>query len=174
MATNTASVNNEHFEIEHKYLCVMPTKDLLEAKASAIVQMEQTYLKAPKGEERRVRKKTSQNLVSYAFTSKRKITELKRVEEEHDISEEEYQAFLKEADPKLHTIKKTRYKIPYCNHVFEVDVYEFDSERCVMEVEISSETEEFVLPPFIHVLKEVTEDGSYKNKALAKTLALSE
>ena len=37
-----------------------------------------------------------------------------------------------------------------------------------MEIELDSEQREVALPPFIKVIKEVTEDGRYTNAALAK------
>ena len=172
MSSKRAASNGAHFEIEHKYLCSMPLKEELDRRAKNIFNAIQTYLIAPKGEERRVRKKISGNGESFVYTSKRKISELKRVEEEKEISEAEYEKLLKKADSNLHPIKKTRFVIPYKNHDFEIDIYDFEDELCIMEVEVSSEDEEFETPDFIHIIKEVTDDSRFKNKALASFLSL--
>ena len=37
-----------------------------------------------------------------------------------------------------------------------------------MEVELSCEEQEFAIPKFIKVIKEVTEDSRYKNRNIAK------
>ena len=55
-----------------------------------------------------------------------------------------------------------------------MDVYPFWSDRAVLEVELESEDEAFDIPPFISVIKEVTGDKRYSNKALAKEIVTEE
>ncbi len=62
-------------------------------------------------------------------------------------------------------IDKTRYRIPYGEHVFEVD--EFHGENTgliVAEVELGSEDEGFERPDWLG--EEVTDDSRYANAAL--------
>jgi adenylate cyclase len=63
-------------------------------------------------------------------------------------------------------IAKTRYKIPYEGHSWEVDVFEGENEGLVMaEVELQSEDETVVLPEWIG--KEVSGDKRYYNSYLS-------
>jgi adenylate cyclase len=64
-------------------------------------------------------------------------------------------------------IEKTRYKIPFENHVWEVDVFHGTNEGLIMaEVELVDEHEEVILPPWIG--NEVSDDPRYFNSKLAK------
>ena len=90
-----------------------------------------------------------------------------RVEVEREISEDEYEAYLLQRDPSRHTIEKTRYAFPYKGHTVEIDIYPFWTDRAILETELRSEDEEALLPPFIRLLREVTEDPAYTNAALA-------
>ena len=59
-------------------------------------------------------------------------------------------------------IDKTRYLVPYGNHVFEVDEFYGDNEGLIMaEVELKSEDEPFEKPSFIG--QEVTGDRRFYN-----------
>ena len=60
-----------------------------------------------------------------------------------------------QADPELMPIHKTRYCLTYDKQYFEIDV--------------SSEEQQVRFPPEIKVIREVTDDPSFKNIALAKT-----
>ena len=51
---------------------------------------------------------------------------------------------------------------------FEIDIFPFWRDKAFLEVELKSENEGFVLPPFIKVIKDVTEDEEYTNHALAR------
>ena len=174
MGINAKLSDGKHFEIEHKYLCYKPAREILEEKASEVVKIEQTYLKSSEQEERRVRKITRYGKVSYVLTKKWKLSGLKRIEKEVDISKTEYERYLKDAEPGLHTIKKIRYKILYQPHVVEMDVYDFDNVYCLMEVEVHREDDKVSTPDFIQIVREVTDDERYKNKSLAATLTFDE
>lgn len=67
------------------------------------------------------------------------------------------------------TITKTRYLLPLpgASHPWEIDVFGGDNQGLIkVEIELSSEKEEIVLPPWIG--KEVTGDVRYSNKSLAR------
>jgi CYTH domain-containing protein len=90
------------------------------------------------------------------------------------LSEEEYNRRMANRDPRRQTIRKTRYCLPYAEHIFEIDIFPFWSRQAIMEVELKSEKEEFTLPPFIRVIKEITGDPSYSNHELARTVPAEE
>ena len=152
-------------ETERKFLIRMPHPDeLAEASVKAI---EQTYLETDDSCNARVRRIVTDNGVSYVKTVKRRLSVLSCLEEEGEISEAQYLEELKSADKTKKTVVKTRYALPYRGHTVEIDVYPFWSDRAILEVELASEDESFELPAFVDVIKEVSDDGRYKNTNLA-------
>ena len=73
-----------------------------------------------------------------------------------------------EADTDKRQIRKTRYCLTYENQYFEIDVYPFWKDKAIVEIELSDEKAEILFPKELKVIKEVTEDASYKNAALAQ------
>lgn len=160
-------------EIERKYLIEMPDEALLRAQPGCrVLSIAQTYLKKSGDYRARVRKTVSDTAAIFTYTAKKHITARTRVELEHGISEAEYEAFLLQRDPKRHTIEKTRYAFPFGGHTVEIDIFPFWMDQAVLETELKDEEEEALLPPFIHVIREVTEDPAYTNAALAANRSL--
>ena len=156
-------------ETERKFLITMPDVELLSAQNGVRVKhIEQTYLIYESGKNARVRKITENSKISFIKTVKQRISTLSSFEDETEISESEYAEELACADPEKKTIVKTRYCIPYCEHIVEIDVYPFWNDRAIMEIELSDENAEIVFPDMIKVIKEVTDDEEYKNSSLAK------
>ena len=54
------------------------------------------------------------------------------------------------------------------NQYFEIDIYPFWSDKAILEIELSDENAKIVFPKEIKVIKEVTDDDSFKNASLAK------
>ena len=90
-----------------------------------------------------------------------------RIENERGISEDEFASLLKERDPDMGKIVKTRYVYPYRGHTLEIDVFPFWDRYAVLEVELGSEEESFELPADIETVADVTTDKRFTNKALA-------
>ena len=163
-------MNQNGYEIERKYLIRRPAAAWLEenCEGSDIIQ---TYLKTEEtGHSDRVRRRAGRNGVVYTHTVKRRISDLRREEQEREISEAEYLALLQRADPERRSIEKRRYVLAYGGKDFEIDVYPFWQDRAVMEIELADETEPVTLPPEIEIIKEVTQDRRYTNAALAKAI----
>ena len=159
------------YEIERKYLIEYPDKAALEsAEGVRVKRIEQTYLLSEPGETRRVRKMTEKGVTRYIETRKYRVSDLRATEEEKELSAAEYDTLLKLADPTLRPILKTRYAIPYKGHTAEVDLYDFWQDRATLEVELVDEQEAFELPPFLRVIREVSDDKRYKNVNLAREL----
>ena len=132
------------------------------------VEIIQTYLTAPDGEESRVRQRGIDGNYIYFQTTKKKVTELKRVEVERRLSKDEYLRLLMEADPACRPIRKTRYCLTFENQYFEIDVYPFWKDKAILEIELANESAEIRFPAQIKVIEEVTNDDSYKNASLAR------
>ena len=156
------------FEIERKFLIEYPDLNILENYPRSDIA--QTYLKTNDGFTSRVRKRTTDGVTKYIFTEKKRITDVKCIENERELSAEEYEELLKLADPERKTVYKTRYCLPYGDRVVEVDVYPFWSDRAIAEVEMEGEEEDVRLPEFIKVIREVTSEKAYKNVSIAKRI----
>lgn len=159
------------FEIERKFLIAYPDVEALAALPGCrIKRLVQTYLEAPEGVTRRVREIREEARVRFVETVKHRVSDIRAVEEERDLTEAEYAALLRQADQSRRPVAKTRYCIPCGAHVCEVDVYDFWQDRATAEVELAAEEEAFSLPPFLQVIREVTADKRYKNVNLAREL----
>ena len=98
------------------------------------------------------------------------MSDLKRVEIERRLSQQEYLRLLMDADTTRRQIRKTRYCLTYENQYFEIDVYPFWDDKAIAEIELSDENAVIAFPDEIRVIKEVTDDEAYKNASLASTL----
>lgn len=159
----------EPFEIERKFLVQYPDIKWLESIPNCQrIEIIQTYLTAKEGEEVRVRQRGMNGNYIYFQTTKKNVSDLKRVEIERRLSKDEYLELLMEADPSKRQIRKTRYCLTYENQYFEIDIYPFWKDKAIVEIELSDENMEIMFPEQIKVIKEVTEDETYKNASLAK------
>lgn len=159
----------EPYEIERKYLIEYPDIKWLESNQSCQrIEIIQTYLNSAAGEEVRIRQRGADGNYIYFQTIKRRVSDVKRVEIERRLSQAKYLKLLMEADTTKRPIRMTRYCLTYKNQYFEIDVYPFWSDRAIAEIELSDENTEIVFPKQIKVIKEVTDDDSYKNASLPK------
>lgn len=161
-------------ETERKFLIVRPSMELLRSQPGVrSVDMIQTYLSYDGDTERRIRKITENSDVTYVYTEKKPIpgTKISRMEDERNVSENEYNCLMNECITEL---EKTRVSFPYENHTIEIDIYPYEiggdalEGYAVMEVELSSPDEEFALPDFIQIKEELTGTKKFSNKAMAK------
>ncbi len=167
-------MNNTPLEIERKFLIKYPDTALLASIEGTIVKdITQTYLLCDTGS-LRVRKTVCRGAAVYHRNEKRHVTDITSEEYEKEISEEAYTELLRCADLSRKPVEKTRYAIPFGGHTVEVDVYPFWSDRAVMEIELSSENEEYAVPECIEIIKEVTADKRYSNRALSKQIITEE
>ena len=86
----------------------------------------------------------------------------------------DYTSFLKKADPRRNTIRKTRYCLPYEGQLFEIDVFPFWQDRAYLEIELKNEDQSICFPPEIELIREVTEDPRYTNAALSLQIPMDD
>lgn len=157
---------NKGLEIERKYLIEYPSSDfLLKCKKIEIIQ---TYLKSIDKKQRRVRSWTEEGKTTYIYTTKEKLDGIKRLEIEEEISFEQYNELSKEIREGYYPLKKIRYKYYSGKYCYEIDVYPFWNDKCVLEVEIEDENEVITFPNELKIIKEITFDEDYKNTYLSK------
>ena len=158
----------EPLEIERKFLIEYPDIRWLEAQPNCRkVDIIQTYLEAPQGDEVRVRQRGENGHYIYFQTTKRRISDVKRVEIERRLDQNEYLRLLMNADTTKKQIRKTRYCLMHQNQYFEIDVYPFWTDKAIAEIELSDENAPVLFPDEIRIIKEVTDDPSYRNSSLA-------
>ena len=161
--------NHGHYEIERKFLIRRPEESELRPLASAS-DIVQTYLLAPKGTTERVRSRTQDGRTVYTHTRKRRLSDRRRIEEEREISLEEYGELLLRADPDCREIRKRRWVLPYRGQLFEIDVFPFWQRQAYLELELEDEAQTIEFPPEITLIREVTGDRRYTNAALAREI----
>ena len=155
------------FEIERKFLIEYPDISVIGSLDGVrITHLEQCYLEG--GD--RVRKITENGKTHFIKTVKKHITDIKREEKEWEISEEEYLDGVKGLARGTSVIAKTRYIIPCGGLFLEVDVFPFWQDRAFLEIELSDQEQEIVIPDFLNVIKEVTSDKRYRNSSLAREI----
>ena len=155
-------------EMERKFLIAYPDLDWLEAQPHCEkVDIIQTYLNAPEGDEVRVRQRGRDGSYIYFETIKRKLDDMRRIEIERRLTQTEYLTLLMDADTTKRQIRKTRYCLTYDNQYFEIDLYPFWTDQAIMEIELCEEDAELNFPKEITIIKEVTDDEVYKNASLA-------
>ena len=155
------------YEIERKFLINYPNFKKLEEHTHKKIEIVQTYLENSSYNELRLRQRGDGTSFIYTKTRKAKINDLTRVEFESRISKEEYLSLLMDAANDLKQIRKTRYCVVYKNQYMEIDLYPFSRNKAILEIELNDEKQTVEIPPFIHVIKEVTNDERFKNKNLA-------
>ena len=159
---------SEPCETERKFLIEYPDVcQLDEISECRKIDIVQTYLNSVDGEEVRVRRWGENGSYIYFKTVKKKVNDIKRVEIESPLTEQEYLSLLKDADITKRQICKTRYCLMYENQCFEIDIYPFWSDRAIVEIELNDEKDEIRFPDLIRIIKEVTADEAYKNSSLA-------
>jgi CYTH domain-containing protein len=157
-------------ETGRKFLIKYPDIQALEKKPNCqAVDIMQAYLRSEvPGEFIRIRQRGQNGNYIYFKTRKRRITDLKRVEVEERLSQEEYLSLLVQADPAYRPIHKQRYCLSDNGLYYEIDVYPEWQDKALMEVELHSDTQQVVFPDCVKVIREVTDDPSYTNHSLAR------
>lgn len=153
-----------NYEIERKFLIRYPALPVPgEISCEGI---EQVYLKTPADVSERVRERAGR----YYHTVKRRFSGARAEEREEEITREDYLGYLQRRDPACAVIKKVRRVFLYEEQTFELDLFPFWSDRAILEIELSDELDSVALPPFIHVIREVTDDERYKNHSIAQAI----
>lgn len=158
-----------NIETEKKFLIRFPNEKLLLSQPNCTLSdIEQIYLAdSENGFSERIRKRETNGVCKYYHTEKKHITAMSRIENERLITAAEYGELKLRADRSLRIIRKKRYCIPYMEHILEIDVFPFWEKQAYLEIELNSEKEEYQLPNYVEIIRDVTLDRAYTNRALA-------
>lgn len=156
-------------EIEDKFLLRSFNPDILPVPHEKIF-ITQTYLLSKyKSITERVRKRVWRDGVSYIHTTKEKNIGGGRIERERFISHHEYCTLIGRSDPARRTLTKIRHSFLWAAQYFEVDVFTNLPRALVLcEREKTTISETTVLPPFLDVIRDVTDDHKFSNSNIAK------
>ena len=161
----------EPLEIERKFLIRRPERELLVRHSVGCLDMEQIYLtRRQKGESRRIRRSTQKGETHYHYNEKIRLSSIKRIEREWEISQTEYEALRQEADSECIIIRKERWLIPQEELTLEVDVFPFWAHQAFCEAELTAEDQPVELPGWMTLIREVTDEDGYTNHALARCI----
>lgn len=166
----------KHREIERKYLIRYPdVKTLLAQKDVEQWEIVQIYLTVSgPGETRRIRQVVCDGGIKYYKAFKRRVSDLTNEEDEGEIDQLEYIRLSQEMHPDCKPLGKTRYRIPYAGHVLEFDLYPFWKDRAILEIELDREDEGAAIPEYVRIIRDVSADPAYKNRALAERVVTEE
>lgn len=157
-------------EIERKFLINYPPIDKLESLPNCrAVDITQVYLNIPDSNVR-IRKRVVDGICTCIRTEKSKLTDMTRIETESVISPKEYDELMQYMHPDTEAVEKTRYCLMHNGQYFEIDVFPFWDDKAYLEIELTHEDESIDIPPFIEIIKEVTNDKRYTNKSIAGLL----
>lgn len=154
-------------EIERKFLVRGDFKSL----AASFSRIRQGYICAGHGRTVRVRLRAEYRMDGLPEMAHGWLTikgpsrsgGLTRYEFEKEITHDEALSLLALCEPGI--VDKTRWLVPYGEHLFEVDEFHGDNDGLVVaEVELRSENEPFERPPFLG--DEVTGQRRYYNSCL--------
>lgn len=151
-------------EIERRFLIEYPDVEYIKTLPNTnYVNISQAYVKADFNYHR-MRKRGRDGDDIYMVSSKVTFDDMTRLEVEYRIEEEEYLDSIKNNK----VLSKVRYLIVYKDKYFELDVFPFWKDKALLEIELQTSHEEFEIPPYLKVIKEVTADKEYRNFNLCK------
>lgn len=156
----------EPVEIERKYL-VSKVGEI--PVPHETVEIEQVYLQTSDGNHARIRKRGQKGSYTYFHTLKRVIGPGQRIEEERQITPREYASFLTNADPARNIIRKTRTCFLWNAQYYELDYFFSPCPGLILlEAELDDAQQAVIIPPWVEVIRDVTEEDQYTNATLAK------
>lgn len=155
---------------QRKFLVTMPNINDLDIPYQ-IIDIQQQYLKSSSpNEEGRIRKRGQHGSFTYYWTKKTAIEQGVYIEKNNNITHDQYRDFLSSVDPSLMPISKQRFCFMWENQYFNLDVFHEHLENLVLlEINPTNKRQNIFLPPWISIIKEVTDDTRYSNYNLAKS-----
>lgn len=129
--------------------------------------VEHVYLISDDATQMRLRRRGQNGVNTYSLTTRYQDMHGQRLELKRELNTREYSSLRLQADRRRVIVKKTRHSFLYMNRYYELDEY-IDPQHGLMLLESYMSTEEqFELPDFISIEKEVTGDPTYSMFFLA-------
>ena len=157
-------------ELECKFLCT-PTDHLKLPEHAQEIEIEQIYLRShDPAVVSRIRRRGQNGSYLYFRTDKKYLGPGKNEEVERIISAREYYADKELRDPSKNILRKIRTCFVYDRQYFELDRIPLRDGTVIhlLEIEITNELQGIRLPPFLHIIKDVTGDPAFTNVMVAE------
>lgn len=154
---------------QHKFLVDKIDLDGLKNRHFVKLELEQFFVEDNENENVMVRKTVKDGHAGYSRTVK-KDTDVasERITTSRIISKREYSELA--ACNSDMPIRKCRYCFSYGNQYYKLDVFENPKGLVVLETELTNESKEIVIPDFLSVKKDITDDKEYRNANLYKKI----
>ena len=161
-------LKKEQVKRQVKYVVDLNKTDLKRIKSiSKSMHIRQVYLISSSDVEKRVREIEFNNCISYVFSVYKTNKDGKKVlVSECQIDKKTYDALMEFKDEKCNVIEKTRYYFAYEGEYFYIDINDGEKDIGILEKNIY-EKESVVLPDFVTVIEEVSQDINWSSKRLA-------
>jgi CYTH domain-containing protein len=158
-------------EIERKFLL----KSIPDGKPSETIKIKQWYLKVDGIWERARSMESNIYGIKWVHTIKTRISDSSNIEEERDLSKDEFDDFVKRCKASKQNAKyitKQRRIYPDGELKWEVDVFSQKCHIIVAEIEIPTEDYDLKIPDFIQKknLLEVTGMKQFSNRSLSNRI----
>lgn len=159
-------------EIERRFLVPLSVNPAMFPVHVVQVPIEQEYLQKIEPEvTRRARARRygmrPEDGVLYIYTEKRYMGSGVSAETERIVSAREYYDLLAQRDPESNPIRKTRHAFVWKDQYFQLDVLSEPFPIILLEVELTKDRTNLMLPPFLDVVKEITDDRRFSNASIA-------
>jgi CYTH domain-containing protein/predicted ATPase len=157
-------------EIERKFVCQLIDMAAFPPEAQHI-NIEQAYLVSRDPQVvSRIRRRGQHGTYLHFRTEKRFVSSGVNFETEKVISTRDYNISMTFRDPTKGIVRKTRTCFVFEHQYFEFDMIPLRDGSVIplLELELTEENQEIRLPPFINVIKEVTDDPEYTNVKIAE------
>jgi len=132
-------------------------------------EITQTYLTSEAETEIRLRQRCWGRKKVYVHTTKKKTSKDEELVTERQINQSLYEMMLSLADTRRNPIHKQRNSFIWKGQYFEVDTYQDQLQGLViLETKGIAKGEPVKFPPFLKVIRDITDDTDYYNYNLAK------
>lgn len=156
------------FDSKRRFLIEYPDIEALKQMDNVKeVEIFQTYLKCTENEKIQIRKRGFNNDYIY-YQIKTCIKNNQLIQNEKIISESQYEELLSYSDPSRKQLHRTCFYLIENNQYFQIDIYPFINNKAILKVETSNLNEEIIIPSFVKVIEDVTNNSNYLNSELSK------
>ena len=162
-------LNEKQVKKQEKYSVDLKNTDLDFIRNNGkAMYIEQTYLHSDDCIEKRLRKISFNGCVYYVFTVFKVMEDgSKIIISEKQIDNKIYDSLLEFRDNRCDSIRKIRYYFTYEGEYFNLDVFENNNDIGILEINISSDFDEVLIPDFVSILEKVSNNEMYFNRNIA-------
>lgn len=157
------------FDTKKKYLIKYPNIAELEKMSNVEkVEIYQTYINCTNDEKIQIRKRGLNDSFVY-YQTRVRIQNGQLLQVEKQLTKNEYEEKLLNADKTRKQLHRTRYCFVEQNNFIEIDIYPFWKDKAILNIELNSKNEKVDLPSFVEVIEDISSNNAYLNSELAKS-----